>query len=145
MSQVFFFSADKPITINYRKAFKTFIKKIFFAEGLDVKRIFFIFCSDNYILSVNQKYLKHDYFTDVITFLISKPGQPIDSEVYMSTQRIKENAKIYKVSYQTELLRVIIHSILHLCGYTDKSSVAKKIMRQKEDQYIKIYENSRQP
>jgi rRNA maturation RNase YbeY len=97
------------------------------------------FCSDEYLLEINQNHLKHSFYTDVITFCLSDPTAPISGEVYLSTDRIKENAKAYKQRYQTELLRVMIHGALHLCGYKDNTITQKKEMHLKEEFYLKLY------
>lgn len=102
--------------------------------------ICFIFCSDSYLLKLNQDYLQHDYFTDVITFDYSS-GNIIAGDIFISIDRIADNAKQFNVSFDYELLRVIIHGVLHLCGYTDKSKNNKLKMTSKEDEYLKKYGN----
>ena len=138
MNKVFFFSADKPIPLKNRNETKKLIKEIFITEGFKLNKILFIFCSDNYLFKMNTLFLKHNYYTDVITFTLSSAGKPLESEIYISIERIKENAKSYNALYQNELLRVMIHGVLHLCGYTDKQRLAKKIMQQKEDFYLEL-------
>jgi len=144
MNEVTFNSTDGHIPIKKRRNFKEFIIKLFRLEGRDVQRISYIFCSDKYLLKLNKQHLHHDYYTDILTFLISE-NNSIKSEIYISVDRVKENAKTYKVSYQTELLRVMIHGALHLCGYKDENEKAKTQMRQKEDFYIQLYTDSSKP
>lgn len=94
-----------------------------------------IFCTDAYLLEINQQYLNHDYYTDIITFQYSD-NQEISGDLYISIDRVKENAKEFEVSFKHELNRVMIHGVLHLCGYKDKSAKAKKEMKFKEDFYL---------
>jgi len=100
----------------------------------------FIFCADSYLLKINQEYLKHDFYTDVITFDYSS-GDIISGDVFISIDRIKFNAKQFKVSFDYELLRVVIHGVLHLMGYKDKNAKDKFLMTSKEDEYLKKYGN----
>ena len=98
----------------------------------------YIFCSDNYLLEVNRKYLNHDYLTDVITFDYVK-NHKISGDIFISVDRTKENAEIYNVSHETELLRVMIHGVLHLVGYDDQTDEQEAEIHQKEDFYLNIY------
>ena len=98
----------------------------------------FILISDNILREMNIKFLKHNYYTDVLSFNYSN-GERISGEVYISIDTIRINAINYKVSYNTELIRVIIHGVLHLCGYDDKSAEEKSEMRKLEDFWLKIY------
>ena len=139
MEKIIFSSADKKINIVARKNYKRFIAVVFKNEKIKLNQVRFIFCSDKYLQNINRIYLNHDYLTDVITFLLSKPNEPIVSEVYMSIDRIKENAKSYSVSYQNELLRVMLHGCLHLCGYEDNTASCKEQIRIKEDYFLKLY------
>jgi rRNA maturation RNase YbeY len=102
--------------------------------------ICFIFCNDTYLLKLNQEYLKHDYFTDVITFDYSD-DIIVSGDIFISVDRIADNAKQFGVSFDYELLRVIIHGVLHLCGYKDKSKKDKIQMTSKEDGYLKELRN----
>ena len=96
-----------------------------------------IFCSDDYLLSVNKEYLDHDYYTDIITFDYSADSE-VSGDLFISIDRVKENALSYNVLFLTELYRVLVHGVLHLCGYGDKSVSEEKIMRSKEDFYLSI-------
>ena len=103
--------------------------------------ITYIFCSDNYLLDVNKKYLNHDYFTDVITFDYVK-NKVISGDIFISIDRTKENAEIYNVSHETELLRVMIHGVLHLIGYDDLTDEQEYEIHSKEDFYLNLYNTS---
>ncbi|MCS7005653.1 MAG: rRNA maturation RNase YbeY [Cytophagales bacterium] len=102
-----------------------------------INQINYVFCSDEYLLAINRTYLQHDYYTDVITFDHTEKGQPIESDIFISVERVRENAQHYNVSFEEELRRVMIHGILHLCGYKDKTASQQRTMRQKEDEYLK--------
>jgi probable rRNA maturation factor len=144
MSKVFFYSADKAADIKNRNLIKELIKFLFENEGIQLRRVNYIFCSDKYLLKMNKEFLDHDTLTDVITFSLLKKNEPVYGEVYLSAERIKENAKRFATQYQNELLRVIIHGALHLCGYLDKSKILKEQMRNKEDFYLQQFKVSRE-
>lgn len=101
-----------------------------------IERLDFIFCSDNYLLKINKKFLAHDYYTDVISFNLNEEPDKTIGEVYISTERVKENSRAYNVSFEDELVRVIFHGSLHLCGYQDKSNAEYEQMKFLEDQYL---------
>ena len=109
-------------------------------EGKVLGEVNLIFCSDEYLLDVNQKYLNHDYYTDIITFDYVK-GKTISGEIFVSLQRISDNASTLSKNYEEELRRVLAHGILHLSGYKDKSEEEEKEMRRKEDFYLNKFEN----
>lgn len=115
---------------------KTLLSSIFAEEGYDFESVSYVFCTDEFLLKLNQQYLKHDTLTDILTFTLSGTSLPIVSEIYISLERVKENAHNLKVTYQAELHRVMIHGILHLCGYEDMSTKEKSKMRSKEDYYL---------
>jgi len=101
--------------------------------------ICFIFCNDSYLLNVNQKYLDHDFFTDVITFDYSV-SNIVSGDIFISVDRVEENSKQYRVSFDYEMRRIMVHGVLHLVGYTDKSEEDKIIMTSKEDEYLNLFE-----
>ena len=103
-------------------------------EGSILKRITYIFCSDEYLHEVNMKYLNHDTYTDIITFPMNY--NPIESDIFVSIDRIKDNANQLNVSFENELHRVIIHGVLHLVGYDDKTEEAQSLMTRKENEYL---------
>ena len=128
------------ITLKQRGKLKTFIKFLMIAEGYQAKDISIIFCSDEFLLDLNKQHLNHDYYTDIITFdLTPKKEKEITGELYISTDRVKFNAKDYNTTVTNELHRVIFHGILHLCGYKDKSKKDIALMRAKELQYLNLY------
>ena len=139
MDKVLFRNADVVSRIKESGSVKKLIIATFEGEGFIIESITYIFCSDYYLFKINRQFLKHNTFTDVITFPLSATHGPIIAEIYISVERVKENAKTYFVSYQNELLRVIIHGALHLCGYTDKTSAQKLVMRRKEAYYLDKY------
>lgn len=134
-----FYIADTKITLKERTKLKGFIISIFLKEGKKMNYINYIFCSDEYLLSINREFLKHDYYTDIITFNLSGIQDPINGEVYVSIDRIRENAKNLQVSIKSEFHRVIFHGALHLCGYKDKKRADKQLMRKQEDKYLNSY------
>lgn len=118
-----------------------FIPVIFKKEGKKLESLSFIFCSDNYLLEINKQFLKHDYYTDIISFDLSEPKSAlISGEIYISVDRVKENAKDMRISFEEEMKRVLFHGTLHLCGYRDKRKADVQQMRVKEDEYLKLFE-----
>jgi probable rRNA maturation factor len=129
----------RPFHLAERNALKAFIVKMFRKEQTELGEVRFIFCSDPYLLDINRQYLQHDYFTDIITFNLSEKGEPVRGEIYISVDRVKENAKTLGVFFKEEMHRVIFHGILHLCGYKDKKPAEIRQMRAKEDEYLAQY------
>ena len=134
-----FNKADKNTTLAKRSVLKAFIEKAIKKEGLHIETLQYIFCSDKYILGINKSYLQHDYYTDIISFDLSETKGKLIGEVYISIDRVKDNAKTHKTSLKEELLRVIFHGALHLCGYKDKKPADIKKMRAQEDKWLKSY------
>ncbi len=114
---------------------KPWIEKIIITEEKKLGEINYIFCDDEYLLKINQDFLDHDYYTDIITFDQVR-GKTISGEIFVSLQRIKDNASLISKNYEEEKKRVIAHGILHLCGYKDKTEEEQKTMRAKEDFYL---------
>ena len=102
----------------------------------------YIFVSDARLLEINRQFLQHDFYTDIITFPLSEPRQPMVAEVYISVDRVRENAREYGTTIKMELLRVIFHGALHLCGYGDKTPSEARKMRRLEDKYLNLYQGS---
>ncbi len=100
----------------------------------------FIFCSDNYLLEINNKFLKHDYFTDIITFDYCE-GLKVSGDIYISLDRVKDNSELFGYSFLDELLRVIVHGLLHLLGYKDKADDEIILMRKLEDKFVDLFKN----
>ncbi len=135
-----FHFTDKKVRINNTIKIKDFISKIFKKEKIGFIRIDYIFCSDNYLLRINKNFLHHNYYTDIISFTISK--EPLIGEIYISLDRVKHNSKKFNVLFKDEILRIIFHGVLHLCGYKDKKKGDIKIMRAKENFYIEKFQCS---
>jgi probable rRNA maturation factor len=131
----FFYQGVRPGLPN-RTRLKQFIEFIFKKEGWQLESLNCIFCTDQALLAINNQYLSHNYFTDIITFDLSDTKR-IRGEVYISTDRVRDNAGSLGLSIKEELLRVIFHGVLHLCGYRDKKPAEIAKMRQKEDYYLK--------
>ncbi len=127
------FSFQKENTI------RNWIKKILKEEGKIPGNLSFVFCSDDFLLEINRQFLKHDFYTDIITFDYSQ-NEKIDGEIFISIERVKENAATYKEPFEKELQRTIIHGVFHLCGYGDKKPAEKKEMREKENEALSNYE-----
>jgi probable rRNA maturation factor len=133
----FFYEA--PVSLKDRNELKLFIKEIFKKEKKKLSGLNYIFCSDKRLLEINRQFLQHDYYTDIITFELSPAGLPVEGEIYISVDRVKDNASQHETTFTRELHRVIFHGVLHLCGYKDKTAVQEKLMREKEDYYLKRY------
>jgi probable rRNA maturation factor len=126
-------------TLTQRTVLKGFIQKLFKTEGCNLKSLNYIFCSDEYLLNINRTHLQHDFYTDIITFDLSETPDEIIGEIYISVDRVKEDAAQLGVSLKEELLRVIFHGSLHLCGYKDKTPKHEKEMRAAENKYLRLY------
>ena len=118
---------------------KETIKHLFKKEKKILGQLTYIFCSDEYLLQINKEYLQHNYYTDIITFDLSDTNNQVNGEVYISIDRVKDNAKTFQTGFQKELLRVIFHGALHLCGYKDKSKSEEALMRKTEDKYLHYF------
>ena len=129
----FFFEDIDEIAIS--PEIKPWLENLLISEGKKPGVLNYVFCSDEYLLKINREYLDHDYLTDIITFDYVK-GKTVSGDIFVSLHRISENALLHDNSFDTELLRVIAHGLLHLCGYKDKTEVEINEMRSKEDFYI---------
>ena len=134
-----FFSEDKKFNLPQKNKVRSLIKKVCQSEKKKLGFINCVFCSDEYLLKINKKYLKHDTYTDIITFDYAEQTDNIEGDLYVSLDRINENAQKYKVDKNEELLRIIIHGLLHLIGYSDKSKKEKLMMSEKENKYLSLY------
>ncbi len=130
---------DSFLKVGDRKRLKRYIESLFYREGKPLSLLTYIFCTDQYLLSINKEFLKHDDYTDIITFCLSEPCEPIIGEIYISVDRIRENARVLGVSIEQELHRVVFHGALHLCGYNDKKPADKTRMTQEEDKNLSQY------
>ncbi len=136
---VFNYADVKSIALKNKTGLKTFIFSVFKREKKRVASINYIFCSDQYLLQINKDFLLHDYYTDIITFDLSDKNA-IVGEIYISVDRVKDNANVQGTSFSNELLRVMFHGVLHLCGYGDKTKSEITVMRQKEDYYLLCFD-----
>jgi probable rRNA maturation factor len=136
------FHFEKRISLKDRQNIKATLITLFKKERKALAELRYIFASDDRLLAINHQFLQHDYYTDVITFPLSKPDQPISGEIYISVDRVRENAREFGNSVKNELLRVIFHGALHLCGYKDKTKGQEMKMRELEEKYLAVFECS---
>lgn len=137
LKDIQFFSEDIDFTLKEKQKVRQWIGATIKAEGFKrVGELSFVLCSDAYLLEINKQYLDHDTFTDILTFDSSEDEGVIAGDIFISVERTMENAKKFNVSERDELHRVIIHGILHLCGYYDKKKEDKTLMTEKEDYYL---------
>lgn len=134
------FAFQTSCTLKHRTVLKQWIKTIIEQEEKVPGDISYIFCSDEQLLEINKEYLNHDYYTDIITFDYSEADE-VSGDMFISIDRIKDNAKELKVSYQEELYRVIIHGVLHLLGYKDKTEEESEQMREMENKSLSVLFN----
>ena len=139
MAKVSFNYADRTLPLKQKRQIKNFISDIFLMENKILEKLTYIFCSDNYLLNINKKFLFHNTYTDIITFDLSDSKKIIKGEIYISVDRVKENTIRYNTTFTDEFLRVIFHGALHLCGFQDKKDSEKRLMRKKEDFYLKTF------
>ena len=137
-SRIYFFSEDIKFSPQVVRKTKAWLKHVVEAENRSLEELVYIFCSDAYPLRINTEYLGHDTLTDVVTFDTTENQAVVGGEVYISIERVQENSMKYHVAFEEELHRVMIHGLLHLLGYTDKSAREKKIMRKKEFAYLSL-------
>lgn len=137
--KVNFFYQDVSFAFASRQNLKLFIEKLFKKEKYQLQQVNIIFCSDEALLKINRDFLQHDYYTDIITFPLSEQGAPVNAELYISVDRIRDNAGQLGISFKRELHRVVFHGCLHLTGYNDKSSQQIKTIREREDYYLRLY------
>ncbi|NGF55872.1 rRNA maturation RNase YbeY [Parapusillimonas sp. SGNA-6] len=137
MKDISFFTEDIVFTLAQKQKIREWINKTVIEEGFKrVSELNFIFCSDDYLLDINKQYLQHDTYTDIVTFDSSENEDVIAGDIFISVDRVRDNAQKFKVSEKDELHRVIIHGVLHLCGYRDKKKEDKEMMTAKENTYL---------
>lgn len=134
-----FFFAGVKIVLSERKRLKIFIEGMLKRENRKLISLSIVFCTDKYLLEINRQYLGHDYYTDIVTFNLAEDNEFIEGEVYISIDRIRENALINLVTTKHELHRVLLHGILHLCGYKDKLKSEKDTMTRIENHMLQKY------
>lgn len=125
--------------LKEKRRLKLFLADLFATEGQGLQSLHYVFCSDAYLLEINKQFLQHDTYTDIVTFEMGEDPAITEGEVYVSIDRVLENAEKFKVSVSQELHRVIFHGALHLCGFKDKSKKDAALMRSKEDEYLNKY------
>jgi rRNA maturation RNase YbeY len=136
---IIFFEEDIKFTLQEKNKHKKWLREIAANGGFAIEELNYIFCSDEYLLQINQQYLNHNTYTDIITFDNSESDKKIISDIFISIDRVKDNATKEKTAFENELLRVMSHGLLHLMGYKDKNHEDKKTMRDLEDQSIRLF------
>jgi probable rRNA maturation factor len=132
-SEEIIFKAPHPLKTS------KWIKSVSKSEGYIIGDLNYIFCSDEYLLEINKQYLEHDYYTDIVTFDNSEEEGKVEGDIFISVDRVRENAENLKVDFDIELRRVLIHGLLHLIGFDDTTDELKKQMRKKEDECLLLF------
>ena len=132
------FDAQNDFTLDQQEHWIAWLEGVIKAEGFNLGSLEYVFCNDDFLLKLNQDFLNHDTLTDIITF-DNNVGQTVHGEIYISTERVRENSLEYGVSVMNELARVVVHGVLHLCGYKDKSEEDVLSMRAREDYWIERF------
>jgi probable rRNA maturation factor len=143
MAAIQFFSEKTRFKLKNPRKTASWIKSVIKAEDKALISLNYIFCSDEHLRGINVEYLNHKTYTDIITFNYNPSKAEIEGEIYISIDRVKENAEKFKVEFEIELHRVIIHGVLHLIGYNDKTKTQKSLMREKEDSYLSLLKISK--
>ncbi|GAA3776897.1 rRNA maturation RNase YbeY [Corallibacter vietnamensis] len=129
------FNYENKFSLSNESLLSKWIQTVISSEGFKLGEVNYIFCDDDYLHKINVEFLNHDTLTDIISFDYTV-GKIIQGDIYISTERVEDNANDFKVSFDNELQRVLVHGILHYCGYKDKTDDEAKIMRSKEDYYL---------
>jgi len=132
------FNYETDFVLDNETAYSEWISAVILSEGKKEGEINYIFCDDDYLHNINVEYLQHDTLTDIISFDYSV-GNELNGDIFISIERVRENAVDFNVSFEEELRRVLIHGVLHYCGYKDKSEEEDRLMRNKEDEKIKLF------
>jgi rRNA maturation RNase YbeY len=132
------FNYETDFELHNETDFSKWLSAVILSENKKEGEINYIFCDDDYLLEINQQYLDHDTLTDIISFDYSV-GNEINGDIFVSIERVKENASDYKVTFQEEIQRVLVHGILHYCGYKDKTDSDELLMRSKEEEKMKMF------
>lgn len=141
-SSINFFSEEIDFELTSESSFEHWVDKIATENKASIENLNYIFCNDSYLLKVNQEYLDHDYYTDIISFPYSEFPDPLEGDIFISVDRVRENAKDNGVQFDNELKRVMAHGILHFLGYKDKSESEAAIMRKKEEEMIALFKDA---
>lgn len=134
-----FYTAEIKMPAIQKTALKNFITSRVLKEAKKKLRIAYVFCNDEYLLDMNRHFLDHDFYTDIITFPLHETKKEIEAEIYISVDRVRDNAARFKTDFMEEFHRVIFHGILHLMGYNDKSKADKETMRHKENEWLRKF------
>ena len=132
------FNYETDFTLDNESIYEDWISRIINSEGFELGEINYIFCDDEYLHKINVEYLNHDTLTDIISFDYSV-GNILQGDIFISTERVADNAKDFNVVFDDELKRVMSHGVLHYCGYKDKSATDEALMRSKEDEKIAMF------
>lgn len=138
MSEIRFFNESIIYTIRNKAAVRKWLANTIVKEGYLLKELNYIYCSDAYLRKMNEHYLHHHTYTDILTFDLSENKKELAGEIYISIDSVRENAALFNVTLRDELHRVMIHGVLHLCGYKDKTPHDVQCMRNKEDYYLSL-------
>lgn len=133
---IYFFKEKVRFRLSGQEALRSWIGKAVWSEKYKLVTINYIFCSDKYLLQMNKEYLQHDYFTDIITFDNSTEKKTVEGDIFISVDSVKRNAKTFGTTFEDELHRVMIHGVLHLLGYKDKTAKDKAVMRRMENAWL---------
>lgn len=137
IKNISFFTQDITFNLLQKQKVREWVNRAVLEEGFSrVSELNFIFCSDDYLLDINKQYLHHDTYTDIVTFDSSEEEDVIAGDIFISIDRVRDNAQKFNVSETDELHRVIIHGVMHLCGYLDKKKEDKEMMTAKENEYL---------
>lgn len=142
---IYFHYLIEPFYLPNRSAIKKFLLSVFKYYSRPVESLNYIFCTDDYLLDLNKEYLHHNYYTDIITFELNPPKQPIQADIYISIERARHNAKAYGAPIIHETMRLLIHGALHLCGYKDKTEKEFKKMKALEELHLNQWFHVKQP
>jgi len=132
------FNYETEFTLENEQAFEDWLSRVIVSENKKEGEINYIFCDDEYLHKINLEYLNHDTLTDIISFDYSM-GNELNGDIFVSVERVKDNAADFNVLFEDELKRVIVHGVLHYCGYKDKSESDEALMRTKEDEKIAMF------
>jgi probable rRNA maturation factor len=136
---VHFFSEDIDFKLPQKLRRKRWLMQLAAEAGFRIKELNYVFCSDEYLYQMNVDYLNHDTYTDIITFDNSEKAKELEGDIFISVDRVRENAKSVEVEEELELTRVLAHGLLHLMGYKDKAKEEASLMRSKEEEAIELY------
>ena len=135
---IHFFTEDISFSLNRRSALTSWLKNILSTHNFHLKSLNYIFCSDEYLANINRKYLNHDFFTDIITFDNSESSDEIEGDVFISIERVRENSERIGTGFCQELYRAVVHGLLHLIGFDDKTEADRLLMREREDACLSL-------